>query len=44
MQVKSALLKSFGFFISAMTGIKADVPAEEMKIVADASIPAMNVG
>jgi hypothetical protein len=44
MHTNKALLKSFGFLISAMTGIKADVPAEDTKIVAEAFIPAMKVG
>jgi hypothetical protein len=44
MHVYNALLKSFGFRISLITGKKADVPAEETKMVAEATIPATNVG
>ena len=33
MQVKRALVKSCGRRISEMTGMKADVPAEETKMV-----------
>jgi hypothetical protein len=44
MHTNNALLKSSGFLISAMTGINADVPAEDTKIVAEAVIPAIKVG
>lgn len=44
MQANNALLYSFGFFISAITGMKDEVPEEEMKIVADAVMPAIKLG
>ena len=35
-------MKSFGFFISAMTGTKVEEPTEGMKIDALAETPVMN--
>jgi hypothetical protein len=39
-----ALLKSLGLFISAIKGMKEQAPAEELKILSEATIPVMNDG
>jgi hypothetical protein len=39
-----SLVEILGFLISAMTGMKANVPAKDTKIVAEAVILAMKVG
>jgi hypothetical protein len=44
MQVYKALLKSLGRLISEMTGMKAEVPADETKMVVQATIPLMKLG
>jgi hypothetical protein len=44
MHRNKALLKSLGRLISAMTGMKADVPADETKIVVQATMPLMKLG
>lgn len=43
MQTNKALWKSLGCRISAMTGMNAEVPADETKILSEATIPPANV-
>jgi hypothetical protein len=44
MHAYRALLKSFGRRISAITGMNAEVPADEMKMVVVATIAPWKVG
>jgi hypothetical protein len=39
-----ATLKSFGLFISAIKGMKEQAPAEELKMLSEATIPDIKVG
>jgi len=44
MEAAIGFLYSLGFFISAMIGIKAEVPDDETKMINVADMPVRNVG